>query len=317
MKRLRSIALGGLFLTFLAQCGDNPSSLQSGVCGNGVPGSPNASFWTGVGLFTSSPVPLSSTSRIVALGGLNPPAHTYPSDRVTFVLADATAGNTHVYAATAGTVSRVQDGRVLVQVDRSFFYYYDGVIPMVGVGTELKASQLVGTNRGANVDFGVWNFNQARAGILDPCLANYESHADAPLRFYTDWLQTALYAKVDRAGDDKDGTIGYDVDGELVGDWVASGKSALGDPGSQLAFVYDAADPTQQRIAVGADLGGPAVYAIASGAPDFRAVTPGSGPAEYTLSPSARLVVRMQSPALLAVELIAGDKDSGVLTYVR
>src|SRR5437762_2596364 len=78
------------------------------------------------------------------------------------------AGANTVSAAAAGTVIKLyqpdgKDWKIVIQVDKSFYYYYDHVTIVAGLasGASVTAGQALGTNSAfaAAVDFGVYNFN--------------------------------------------------------------------------------------------------------------------------------------------------------------
>jgi hypothetical protein len=292
-------------------------------------GSANANF-NPAGIFTVSPVDPANLSSIVPLGNLNPPGHTYPTDHMYFALKNGNAGVNSVKAAAAGTIIDAYkpggtDWKITVQVDKSFFYYYDHITPANGikVGTVLAAGDVVGTNSGlaAAVDFGVYNYNNAPlAGILDDCLAESEAYVDSPLKYYAGGLQANLYALAGNT----DGKIDYDQAGKLVGDWALAGHKGMESTDYQLAFVYHVGS-NSLRIAVGGTLaGGSSSYAVQNGAPDFAAITPANGQVNYQLFQTTNgdsvisnvqfgvLSVLMLSPTKIQVEIFPGAQNAGV-----
>src|SRR5436190_10759932 len=140
-SRTPRMALGRRTIAFAATCavaasacgGDSvgPSSGADPCDVLGFSGSANAAF-SAAGTFTVSPIATASIASIVPLGNLNPPIHVYPTDHLYILPMSAAAGANSVSAAAAGTVERLYqpggaDWKLLVKVDRSFYYYYDHI----------------------------------------------------------------------------------------------------------------------------------------------------------------------------------------------
>lgn len=295
-------------------------------------GSANGSFNTS-NVFTASPITNAAIAAITPLGNLNAPGHTYPTDHMYIVTTTSVADAHNVYAAAAGTVvSAYQPGgtdyKIIIEVDRSFYYYYDHLhlAGGIAVGSTVSAGQVVGTNSGlaAAVDFGVYNFNLTPlTGILNSCLLESEAYVDSPIKYFTVGLQTTLYGHITVSGGaTQDGRIDYDQSGKLVGNWVLDGHLALDSTDYQLAFVYNVSNHGL-RISVGGSLaGGGAVYAVQGGATDFASITQASGQVDYRLYVSSNgdtsvsgvqygvLSVQMLSSSQIKVEIFSGNLGS-------
>src|ERR1041385_4007869 len=293
------------------------------------PGSPNATF-SSVGVFTVSPIAVGSISSIIPLGNLNPPNHVYPTDHIYIVPVSAAAGANAVSAAAAGTVLDLYqpdgtDWKILIKLDKSFYYYYDHITPISGlsIGQSVTAGQVLGTNsgRGAAVDFGVYNFNNAPvAGILNTCALKAESIVDAPLKYYSGTLQTSLYAKVNvAAGVSKDGKFDYDQAGKLTGNWTLSGHQPGAETQYALAFVYNVVDRSM-RVSAGSLLGGGGTFGVQAALNDWSFFNTGSGQVNIRLYPTSQgdqgapstsqfgvLAVQMISANQIKVEMFLGN----------
>jgi hypothetical protein len=197
----------------------------------------------------------------------------------------------------------------------------------ISVGTRLTAGQQVGTTGIAYaVDLGVIN-DTITIGFVNP--SRYTDgemlHTDAPLKYYTEPLRTQLYAKVQRLGSEKDGTIDYDKAGTLSGNWYSQFTNL------PLSFCFDTYDPTLPMISVGAGTYA-AVVSIAPGQPLPRDITVASGRVLYTLysahtgpnqstgGPPFYMLVEMINATQLKEEVFATrptDFTASALTFLR
>jgi hypothetical protein len=265
----------------------------------------------------AAPLSPDEFTEIVPLGNLNPPGHTFPTDHVYFYLVEPK--KTHpVYAPAAGTVDWVletgrDDDKVVVRVTPTFRYYLGHVALAPGIrrGTPVAEGQRLGTfsGRAYALDLGVVNDAVTRKGFVNPRRYPADTlHADSPLKHFREPLRATLYARVRRAGPDKDGQIDFDVPGRLVGNWFLDGLGERDSfqPGAwdkHLAFVRDVRDPAAVRIAVGGTLARAGVFAVPKDAPDPAEVSRRTGKVTYQL-----LDVRNGTPCgLLLVELVEDD----------
>jgi len=342
-----SIGLGAGLAALLVACGKDAAGPSGGAdpCDVlGFTGQANAQF-SATGAFTVSPIASSAISFIIPLGNLNPPNHVYPTDHMYIIPTNTASGANPVLAATGGTVKTLYkpagtDSKVIVQVDKSFYYYYDHITPVAGLaeGNQVSAGQTLGSNSGlaAAIDFGVLNFNnQPLAGILNACAAQGQKYADSPLKYYSGATQQTLYGKVTVSGGaTKDGKIDYDESGKLVGNWVLSGSNPLSSPDKGLAFAYNVLNHGL-RISMGSSLSGGGAFAVQAGAADFNTVTQATGQVNYRLYPTGSgdsappgaeygvLAVQVMSATRIKVQLFVGNLtgsgtfDSNALTYDR
>jgi len=337
-----------VFSTLLA-CGvglkTTPFSCSGDALSPKDAGSENKGYSAGAGTLTTSPIAIASISVITPLGNLNPASgHYFPTDHIYLQLVTSTAGSTTVVAAANATVYSVAqhdtgDYKVIFQMDKSFYYYYDHITPSAGIteGASVTAGQTVGTNSGdaAAVDLGIVNYNVNRS-FIDKCLFNTSIHADAPIPYFTAAVSAQLYALVPAsASSNKDGSIDYDIKDKLMGPWIfeeATGDSAIGSS-DDLAFGHDPYFPASPRVSIGGRLSPSGLYGVQSGAPDFSTVSTGSGVVNYTLysavpssAPSAtasgQLIVQMVTGGRIKVEAFSSTSgtpsfDGGALYYQR
>src|SRR4051812_9379080 len=300
MTHSRCIFVACIAVTLSLGCGKSGETTDPGHTADpcdvlGFSGSANPGFST-AGVFTASPMALSAISFVTPLGNLNPPIHVYPTDHIYLIPVSSVAGANPIAAAAAGTVINMYqpsgtDWKIMIKVDRSFYYYYDHVTPASGVstGSAVTAGQIIGTNSGnaSAVDFGLYNFNNPPlAGILNACVLRGVAQVDAPLKYFAGALQSSLYAKVSVSGAaTKDGRIDYDESGKLVGNWVITGKNPQSSPADDLAFTYNVSSHAL-RVSAGSSLSGGGSWAVQTGAPDFATITQASGQVNYRLYPT-------------------------------
>ena len=318
-RRFLAIALP-LFVA-LQSCGAGITSLDvMDECeGLGLAGAPNPWF-NARGALVAYPLTLSALSAIVPIGGLNPPAHVYPTEFSYLVPTNPAAGVNKLLAPASGRVVRLYQPddmgwTVVVQVDTSFFYYFGQITPLanITVGSQMQVGQWLGTNSGLapNVAFGVYNFNKtSNIGILNTCLARTLKYTDSPFKYFAGPTQQALYDKVKvKGGATKDGRIDYDESGKLVGNWVLAGGPPTSEQDKALAFVYNVCHHAL-RISIGSRLAGGGVFAVQPGATDFALITQAGGQTNYRLFPTG--VADAGPPGaeigVLAVQLISGTR---------
>lgn len=336
--RTRTSALAAtLPLLILAACGDKGGGLQR------VAGIPDH----GIGSFTVAPIPPERLANIVALGNLNPPAHTLPSDHIYLDLPGDSAARVEVVAPADGVVSWVRrdparDDAVNVSITNAFVYYIGHIALDASIrqGDRVRAGQRLGVASGlaAGIDFGLIDYDHAITGLVSPARYTPETrYAANPLRFFEEPLRSRLYAKVLRTGSEKDGRVGYDIAGRLVGNWFAEGlpvSYASAEASAwprHLAFAYDVTAPTEPRISIGGTIGNPAVYAVLPSDPRFETVTSSSGIVRYHVgypgwngasSPAGTLLVQMLADDRVRVQLVPGAQTAdgftaGAQVYVR
>jgi len=316
---------------------DGPgSNCVNGVC----PFTDVAPPANGVAQFSFMPTAPVAGFSLTALGSLNPPGHTLPTDHVYLYSWDlstgAPAGDTtrKVYMPATGaliqeltpdTIAGRQDWKIVFRATENFYFYLDHVlltVPMV-VGQIVPAGTLIGTTEpGQTLDFGAFDQSVTHGGFVDSLRYPFQTlHYVCPWDYFPPTMQTALYAQVYRAptAPNKDGKIDYSVAGELVGDWFLQGMTAdsTWEPygwSRTIAFVYDFYDPTLERISIGGTVDLPGLYSIDSTAPPPATVTVSSGPVAYRLYPYnwpgqqyGLLLVQMTDPSTIKIELFPGN----------
>jgi hypothetical protein len=336
--------------------GDCPTCKDD--CPNGVcPYTSIAPPANGVAQFTVIPTTIAAGLSLTALGGLNPPGHTVPSDHDGFYDGDQVTGSFGI--ATSERPVYVPATAALIQINtdatdslvkftfratENFYFTLGLVIPSVTltVGQIVTAGTLIGhTAPGYALDFGAFDMSVTHTGFLTP--ARYPTtslYYVSPWKYFPPTMQAQIYPQVYRAptAPDKDGKIDYSVAGELVGDWFLQGMPADSSYTSYgwsrtVTFVYDSYDPSLVRIAVGGTIGNPAIYAIDSTGPRPETVTPASGMVAYRLyyyvgTPGQTpqlglLLVQMTDAATIKIELFAGSTtgtgqfDANASVFVR
>lgn len=317
-------------------------------CGGGGTTSPSSStsnnaassFPSGTLVLKHSPIDQSAIAWITPLGNLNPPSHTLPTDHIYFYVLDPVTGFplnlAHVpfYAPGDGTVTWMlggagQESKVIVRQTSTYSYYVDHLILASGisVGTVLTSGQQIGTSGNAYaVDLGVIN-DSLTLGFVNP--SRYTDgemlHADAPLKYYTEPLRSQLYAKVQRTGSDRDGTIDYDKAGTLAGNWYSQFGSL------PLSFAYDTYDGSVPLISIGVGTF-QGVFGFAAGDPLPRDVTVANGTLLFSLYPTQTgpkrtvgptthwMLVQMIDSTHIREEIFASrptDFSASALTFLR
>lgn len=300
--------------------------------------------------FTVSPIDPATIQYIVPLGNMGPWAHTLPTDHA-YVYHHINAGAftpVTVLTPAAGTISSTYPGvngevKAWVTVNSRYTYYFDHVVLAagLGVGSHVDAGAVFGTSPGIAFDFAVRDALTS-VGFITPARYGLDTqHAQSPWPYFVEPIRTALYAKVERDGSERDGRINYDVSGRLSGNWFAEdlpvSPSSGNDSGigmRQLAFARDARFPDRQRVSIGG-FGFTGLYGVPADAPDFAAISPADGVVVYRLletgepggPPGTRqqglLVVQLTDGQHLRVDVIAdqtalsGSFGAAAQVYVR
>lgn len=268
-------------------------------------------------VFTHSPLELNAVRAITPLGNLNPRGgHVFPTDHIYF---DYNLRVIPVYAPAKGVVYSIRgqsgnDYKVEVRVNDHLFYYLGHLFveETVTVGRTVEAGQIVGKTSGRGMfDLGVFDTQVTLKGFANP--ERYPlstTHAVSPFKLFVDPIKSSLYAKVQRAGNDKDGRIDFDIPGKLVGNWFHESlnvrDSSRGGPQTwekQLAFVYDVRQPGELRISIGGTVAPVGVYQVLDG-PDPAKVSMASGKVSYRV----RSFQGSAKEAILLVQMTADDR---------
>jgi len=307
--------------------------------------------------FSVIPTAIAPGLSLTALGSLNPPGHTLPSDHDGFYDGDQVTGSfgtatseRSVYVPTTAALIQINSDatdslvKFTFRATQNFYFTLGLVIPSVTltVGQVVPAGTLIGhTAPGYALDFGAFDMSVTHTGFLTP--ARYPTtslYYVSPWKYFPLAMQAQIYAQVYRAptAPDKDGKIDYSVPGELVGDWFLAGMP----PDSSytpygwsrtLTFVYDSYDPSLVRIGVGGTIGDAGLFAVDPSAPRPETVTVASGMVAYRLyyyvgTPGqipqmGLLLVQMTDASTIKVEMFPGSTagtgqfDANAYTYIR
>jgi len=297
----------------------------------------DTSLPSGQMIFSQLPVDLSDIGYIMPLGHLAPPGHTRPSDHMYFM--DIPAG-TILYAPASGKVldtytfdegNGQHDNRITIGVTNTASYYFMHLLLDDGIkiGDEIKTGQRLGTLGAANMigfDMGAM-VKTINLPFIDPKLYGLGSlHCDSPIKHFPKDMQDVLYAKVRRLGTEKDGKICYDIDGKLIGNWIAEDATTF-DPLNKdnydsyfVSFVYGNYDPSKMTISIGNDSfftsvtghttsQGVNVFHVQDDAVKFENVSPDSGKLAYKLYNTGEFGGSLnQRMGLLIVQMITDKK---------
>lgn len=305
-------------------------SRTTGPTSGGAPGTSSTAE-----SLTTLPLDPQEIKFIVALGNLNPPGHTLPTDHIYLYMMNPDscpcdlARQRTLYAPGGGVVAYVVrgvDDGITIRLNADVVYSLGHLLldPAIQPGTPITAGQVLGTTSGLSfaLDLGVYDRRVVNTGFVNR--ARYPETTlitDGPLKHYAEPLRSQLYALVRRDGAEKDGKIDYSRAGRLIGDWFLAGLppgDSYGPPGwpKSLAFVYDNRQALEVRISIGGTLAMTGVYAIDPADPVPATVTPASGEVRYSLynpfsmppagSSLGALLVRMTAADTLRVEAFPG-----------
>jgi hypothetical protein len=221
--------------------------------------------------FTHSVLNSENFSRIIPLGNINPPGHTYPSDHIYWVLTSSVERYA-VYAPTGGKVYYIGepgiygDCDIRIAVTNTMTYYIGHIFidDNIEVGDVVLAGDQIGTSGNTDcVDFGVLNKN-ATNELLSGYYPVVSLYADKPLSYYAEPLKSELYSLVKPPqpigdpdyvydGEVTDGKFVYDIAGTLRGNWFKENNmpSSWYEWTTALSFSYDNFYTDQIRITIG------------------------------------------------------------------
>jgi len=213
---------------------------------------------------------LTDFDRIIPLGQIHPPEHSFPTDHIYFVYNGI---NKPVYAPTSGKILYIGatntygDRAIRIGVTNTMAYYLDHIYITDGlkVGDTIQSGVQIGTSGNTPcVDFGVINKNVNNAFINQKYPVS-TLYGDKPLYYYVEPLRAQLYAEVtppqpidepEYVYDEPvtDGKFVYDEAGTLLGNWILEESLNENDRyewADTLSFCYDCYYPTQIRIGSG------------------------------------------------------------------
>ncbi|HJP61684.1 MAG TPA: hypothetical protein VJ865_16870 [Gemmatimonadaceae bacterium] len=314
---MKSCTVGAIVIAALScACGGTGTA---GVTGPSSTNSGGTSFGNGAApgttVFSQSPIDISDITEIVPPGNLNPPGHTLPTNHAYFF--HRAVANAVVKAPATGTVTTIQrggDDQLMIAVSPGFEFYIAHVLldSAIAQGARIDAGQRLGVTASAAgaMDLGVIN-NAVTVFFVRP--ERYIAgtlHGDSPLKYFPEPVRGDLYAKVSRAGSDKDGQISFDRAGHLAGNWFTSDLQPsvtenFGNGSKHLSFARDVGDPDRIRISIGGSLSMTGAFFVQAGALDPADVSPLSGLVTYQLyfSPQAQ-----SRAGVLLVQMLADDR---------
>lgn len=296
------------------------------ACGESAVPPPNVQF-------THAPLAMPDIDHVIALGNLNPPDHSTPTDHVYLMLRNPKEP-APVFAPIGGEVAWIwrqppHDPKVTVRVTPTLSYYFGHIFPRdeIKQGARVVAGQILGVTTGnsAALDLGVVD-ESVTLPFANPARYSADTlHCAAPLAMFAEPLRSALYAKVKREGPDKDGRIDQDVPGRLAGNWFREGlapKDSAGPGGwtKSMSFARDVRDPHEVRLAVGGELALAGLFAVEG--PDPADVSKASGRVTYKLTnlrdgPGGTLLVEMLDDRRLRAEANVEAFTDRALVYER
>lgn len=318
----------------LAACGGGRTTAPND--GNNPHGFTN----TGPVQLTVSPVDTATIFAVTSLGQVAPPGHVLPTDHIYISFVDPWSGARQnndcrarpVRAAAAGVIYFVLvteaavDTKVDVQASATFHSYYDHVLlcPGEAVGTRVAAGDTIATTTGRcpSMDLGVWDSGLTPNGFVNTSrYAGQSLHVLPPLRYFTEPLRSALYARVrlfEGIPAGKDGRTDWGMRGRLLGDWVhmslaTANAETVGGPSGwpkSLSFAYDEFD-RRSLLSVGGTISPALVTPLPAGT-DPATVTPASGVLGFATQPYNGTVrpgwclVQMTTDDRLRIEFFAG-----------
>lgn len=220
--------------------------------------------------FTHLIMNLEDFDRIIPLGQINPPGHTFPTDHIYFVLKGL---QKPVYAPVGGKILNIEesgmygDGAIRIGVTNSMTYYLGHIFvdSNLKVGDVILGGDEIAVSGNTScVDFGLINKNIDN-GFLSQKLPPTTIYGDKPLSYYVEPLRSQLYELVkapqpveefDYIYDQNvtDGEFAIDKLGTLCGNWFQEGKFRADgwyDWDITLAFGYDVYYPNQIIIGIG------------------------------------------------------------------
>ena len=274
---------------------------------------------------------------------MNPPEHALPTDHIYLVMDPpfnpSNPAHIPVFAPGSGTINSINHGNddgVFITMNSSVSYVLGHITlsSSLGLGSKVTAGQQIGVTSGLSgaLDLGVLNSARSHSFITPARYPGNTLECDAPISLFTEPLRTDLYSKVTRLSTDKDGTIDFDDNGHLGGNWFLLGLPAdvtSSSPtgwGKQIAFVFDNIQPAKPRISIGGSVSLVGVYEPDTPDPAFSAVTPSSGVVLYHLYTAEPLgsqaqrtlvgsmLVQMETTTRIKVETFAGNGSASAFT---
>jgi hypothetical protein len=187
---------------------------------------------TGPVTFTVCPIDTARIFRATPLGNLNPPGHVFPTSHIGFYLNGSSLVAVHsiadceirdVYHNTS-----FDDYRVECKHSDTFFSIFDHLknLPTgIVIGASVSSGEIIGygDRNSSAVDLGVVDYDITRYFVISERYGEFDIHCGNPYLYFTDSIQTMLYAKNPRTAEPRGGKIDFDIDGGLSGNWFLEG----------------------------------------------------------------------------------------------
>lgn len=173
----------------------------------------------------------------------------------------------------------------------TLFGSLSSVDPKVKAGQSISAGQPVGRVGGSHSwDFGVLDTARPNRYVVPTHYSPLKLYGRNAFDYFSDFLKLALAAKSPRNIAPKGGTLEFDQDGTLVGNWYRQGTGGFNPaPGTTdyaknwLAFTYDYIDVSHPRFSLGNYQGESRQFGVNHNAPDPVNVSVASGIIKYEL----------------------------------
>lgn len=344
-------AMSIFMLSLLSACGGGGGGGNGGGNNNSTP---DGVVGTGPGVLSASPLDLNTLFAATPMGKLAPPGHVLPTDHVYLSFVDPTGSvlnqdcsPRNVYAAGSGVVTFILqtetagDTKVMVQMTKTFYYYYDHVLllPTIKVGSKVTAGEKIATTTGRcpSIDLGVYDLDVNPPGYLNPArYGELGAHPASPYKYFSEPLRTNYYSKVrvfEGVPIDKDGKLDWGIRGHLAGDWFHISQptnTAASNPDGwpkTVSFAYDWYDHTP-KISIGGTIASPRVLTISKIDPDPAIVSTASGVVAYRDTPTGPqnragwVLVQMLTDDRIKIEYFASESFPSAFTsaaqeYIR
>ena len=272
LKKILAFVLGFLFIftgLALSGCGEINDN-DNNETGDLMTTYFDTTLPDGVISFDNFIMNLIDFDRIIPLGQINPPGHTFPTDHIYFVLNGSVKP---VYAPTGGKILNIGepnsygDCGIRIGVTSTMSYYLDHIFvdDSLKVGDTVVSGVQLGTSGNTpSIDFGVIN-KDINNGFLSQKYPVVTLYGDKPISYYIEPLRAQLYAEVvppqpvgepDYVYDEPvtDGKFVFDEAGTLLGNWFLEGcfnSNGWYEWTDTFAFGYDCYYPEQIRIGSG------------------------------------------------------------------
>lgn len=267
--------------------------------------------------FSYPPADLEKVVFIIPLGTMKD-EHVFPTDHQYYVasyyqgLDDENVVD--VYSPGDGVITEIehheypsgqkleQDYRIIIKHSSKIFSYYIHVdnisekiaetvidlpaqghedIKPVTVNIPVEAGEKIGTYKGL-LDYNVVDYG-VEIGYINPESYSFEEfklHIQDPFIYFDDSVKTQLIAKCQRSEEPIGGTIDYDVDGRLVGNWFLGNANEYDNMEGErnaLIFAYNNIDTDHIVVSIGLYENSACQFGIKGNSPDPADISVESG----------------------------------------